>query len=415
MTQQEAIDLMLEGKSVFLTGEPGAGKTYTLNKFISQARTLNRRVAITASTGIAASHIDGQTIHSWSALGIRDPESIVKDHELDKMGWKPYIADKYRRCDILIIDEISMLHDYYLDMVERACRMIRQNEQPFGGLQVILVGDLFQLPPVSRDGLKHYAHESEAWKKADLEVCYLTEQHRQGADDQLLDILREMRSGDISDEHVELLNTRVQKTEDDSVTRLYTHNEDVDALNHRRLVTLDNRQRTFRMNWSGDKYRVSAMKRGILTPETLYLSEGAEVMFVANNFEEGYVNGTRGRVVGFGSSGDPLVETQDGARIYVEEHTWRAYDEQGQIEIASVTQYPLRLAWAVTIHKSQGMSLDEAEIDLSRAFAPGMGYVALSRVRSLEGLYLVGLGDGAFAMDEDIRKFDKLLKQGRSK
>lgn len=415
MTQQEALDLMLEGKSVFLTGEPGAGKTYTLNKFIDQARALSKRVAITASTGIAASHIDGQTIHSWSSLGVRDGDSIIKDHELDKMGWKPYVADKYRRCDILIIDEISMLHDYYLDMVERACRMIRQIEKPFGGLQVILVGDLFQLPPVSRDGEKHYAHESEAWKSADLEVCYLTEQHRQGADDELLDILRAMRADGLTQHHKTLLNHRINRTDDESVTRLYTHNADVDALNHRRLVALNKRQRSFRMEWSGDNYRVNAMKRGILAPETLYLSEGAEVMFVANNFEEGYVNGTRGRVVGFGSSGDPLVETQDGARIYVEENTWRAYDEQGQVEVASVTQYPLRLAWAVTIHKSQGMSLDEAEIDLSKAFAPGMGYVALSRVRSLDGLYLVGLGAGAFSMDEDIRQFDKLLKQGRSK
>jgi len=412
MTQQEALVILHEGKSVFLTGEPGAGKTYTLNKFIGEARTLGRRVAITASTGIAASHIDGQTIHSWSGLGIQES---IEDHQIDKMSYKPYISDKYHRCDILIIDEISMLPDYYLDMVERACRLIRRDERPFGGLQVIIVGDLFQLPPVSRDGEKHYAHESEAWKSLRPEVCYLTEQHRQGADDKLLDLLRAMRADGLTDEHKELLHKRenVDNVGED-VTRLYTHNLDVDTLNHRRLVALGTKQRSFRMNHSGDGYRVSAMKRGILTPETLYLAEGAEVMFVANNWEEGYVNGTRGKVVGFGSSGDPLVETQDGAQIYVEKHTWRAYDEQGQFEIASVTQCPLRLAWAVTIHKSQGMSLDEAEIDLSKAFAPGMGYVALSRVRSLEGLYLVGLGAEAFRMDEDIRKFDKLLKQGRS-
>lgn len=411
MTQKEAIDTMLEGKSVFLTGEPGAGKTYTLNKFIEYARQLGKRIAITASTGIAASHIDGVTIHSWSGLGIAEE---ITDSQLSEMSYKPYINDKYYRCDILIIDEISMLKGSYLDMVERACRMIRHSKLPFGGLQVILVGDMFQLPPVTKDGEEiDYVHHSNAWKLAELGVCYLTEQHRQGAGSELLELLRAMRAGDFTPDQEALLQSRVGLEHGDDITRLFTHNRDVDTLNFQKLQELGEAIHLSKMNWDGDNHKVQAMMRSVLAPRHLQLAVGAEVMFVANNWDEGYVNGTRGTVIGFDGR-DPIVRTQDGAEIQVQRHAWRTYDEEGQIEIARVVQYPLRLAWAVTVHKSQGMSLDEAEIDLSKAFTPGMGYVALSRVRSLEGLYLMGLGAQAFQMDEDIRKFDKLLKQGRS-
>ena len=411
MTQNEAIELMLEGHNIFLTGEPGAGKTYTLNRFINHARDLGKRIAITASTGIAASHINGMTVHSWSGLGIAERMS---DDELESLTWKPYIREKYIRCDILIIDEISMLHGAYLDMVERACQFARGNTLPFGGLQVILVGDLFQLPPVTREGEPDYAHQSEAWLRAELQVCYLTEQHRQGADDKLLGLLRAMRANDFTAEQRGWLDSRITPSTDDSITRLFTHNVDVDGLNDRKLEELGSPiKKSFMSSW-GNNYRVKTMKRGILAPETLRVAEGAEVMFVANNWEEGFVNGTRGIVRGFTAVGDPIVETRDGDTMIVEKHSWKAFDEQGQSIVAEVTQYPLRLAWAVTVHKSQGMSLDEAEIDLSKAFAPGMGYVALSRVRSLEGLYLAGLGPQAFYMDEGIRKFDKLLREGKS-
>ena len=153
--------------------------------------------------------------------------------------------------------------------------------------------------------------------------------------------------------------------------------------------------------------------KNLLCPDKLRLRVGAEVMFVANNFDEGFVNGTRGRVVAF-ERGDPVVQTTDGLRIQVEEHTWRQFNETGEYVVAEVSQTPLRLAWAVTIHKSQGMSLDAAEIDLSKAFVPGMGYVALSRVRSLDGLFLGGLGPQALLLDRDIYEFDKALKEGRS-
>lgn len=407
MTQDEAIVKMMSGANIFLTGEPGAGKTYTLNKFIEQAQEQGKRIAITASTGIAASHIDGQTIHSWSGLGIKDS---IADWELDQMSYKTYTAEKYLQAQILIIDEISMLHGARLDMVDRACQWIRRSKKPFGGLQIIFVGDLFQLPPVTKSGPIDYVHQSEAWLSAKPEVCYLTEQHRQGADDELLDILREMRNGNISAEHIKLLNTRKQTIDDDTITRLFTHNVDVDALNRGMLAKLEGESQHFKMTDSGDSYKVAAMKRNLLCPEDLELKVEAEVMFCANNFKEGFVNGTRARVVRFSNAGNPVVLTTDGAEISVQQHTWRTYNDSGRHVVAEVSQYPLRLAWAVTVHKSQGLSLDSAIIDLSQAFTPGMGYVALSRVRSLKGLYLKGLGEQALDMDQVIAKFDKEIR-----
>lgn len=408
MTQPEAIEKMMSGANVFLTGEPGAGKTYTLNEFIKQAHAKGKRIAMTASTGIAASHIDGMTIHSWSGLGIKDS---IRDEDIDKMAFQPKMVEKYNACDILVIDEVSMLHGSRLDMVNRVAKWLRSSDRPFGGLQVIFVGDLFQLPPVTRGSdVVDFVHTSESWAEAAPEVCYLLEQHRQGADSELLTILREMRAGEMSHTSRSLLMSRiVTAPDDDSVTRLYTHNLDVDALNRGMLAKLETKLKTFHMTSTGDQYKVDAMKRNLLVPEKLDLKVGAEVMFCANNFDEGYVNGTRARVVRF-YEGQPVVETTDGNEIQVGKYTWRQYHEKG-FEIASVTQYPLRLAWAVTVHKSQGLSLDAAIIDLSQAFTPGMGYVALSRVRSLEGLYLVGMNEQALMMNQQIAKYDKELKR----
>lgn len=408
MTQAEAIKLMHSGANIFLTGEPGAGKTYTLNKFIEEAKDRHKNIAITASTGIAASHINGVTIHSWSALGIKDS---IRDDEIDRMSFQPAIAERYNVADILIIDEVSMLHGARLDMVNRVAKWLRRSKKPFGGLQVIFVGDLFQLPPVTKDSDKiDFVHLSDAWKEAAPQTCYLTEQHRQGADDALLTILREMRAGKLSVESTQrLASAQRPAPDDDSITRLFTHNVNVDALNRGMLAKIDGAMKVFYMRSSGDPFKVTAMKRNLLCPEKLELKVGAEVMFCANNFDDGYVNGTRARVIRFSNSGNPVVLTTDGDEIAVTEYTWRTFNDYGH-EVASVTQYPLRLAWAVTVHKSQGLSLDAAIIDLSQAFTPGMGYVALSRVRSLEGLILVGMNDQALEMNQEIARFDRAIK-----
>ncbi len=408
MRQAQALQVMNQGSSVFLTGPAGSGKTYVLNQFIQQLKRQKKQVAITASTGIAATHIGGTTIHSWSGLGIRDSLS-ASDRQWLKANDR--LSKRYNATDVLIIDEVSMLHGKRLDMINEACKLLRRSEGPFGGLQVILTGDLFQLPPVNREGgPDDFAHTSAAWQELDPKICYITEQHRQ-QNDSLFDLLSAMRDGTLDGRHHAVLTERMNKqpAADLALTRLYAHNVDVEAINDEHLQALDNELHVYQMITSGNAKSVEQLQKSVLAPESLELKMGAEVMFVANNFAQGFVNGSRGQIIDFADD-TPIVELQKGGRhIAVEPHSWMLA-EDGR-ERARVTQLPLRLAWAITIHKSQGMSLDSALIDLGRSFTYGMGYVALSRVRSLDGLYLSGINRVALQLHPDIYAFDARLRQ----
>lgn len=407
MRQAQALTVMMSGDNVFLTGAPGAGKTYVLNQFIERAERAGKRVAVTASTGIAASHLGGTTIHSWSGLGILD---VLHKEDLARLAGSDRLVKRYNATDVLVIDEVSMLHGKRLDMINQLAKLMRKSEAPFGGMQVILVGDLFQLPPVSR-GTRDldFMHMSEAWAELDPSICYITEQHRQADNDALLMFLEAMRRAEITEDSFQIIQDRLDSVPDDStvLTRLYSHNVDVDTINDRHLLALPGKTRVFVRQTQGAKAKLEQLAKGLLVPDSLELKEGAEVMFVANNFGEGFVNGSRGRVIGFNNS-MPVVELMNGRKVTVEPHTW-SLAEDGKVR-AEISQLPLRLAWAITIHKSQGMSLDAAEVDLSRAFTPGMGYVALSRVRSLEGLYLKGLNSVALTLHPRIHAFDDQLR-----
>lgn len=406
MRQAQALTVMMSGANVFLTGSPGAGKTYVLNQFTRLAARQHKTVAITASTGIAATHIGGTTIHSWSGLGIRE---TLEPRDLHQLAGNAKLVKRYNATDILVIDEVSMLHGRRLNMINQVCKLLRRSEEPFGGLQVILVGDLFQLPPVSRDTAgADFVHLSEAWRELNVQVCYLSEQHRQEGDE-LLVLLEAMRSGELGEHHQEILQQRLGMKPDDAqeITRLYAHNVDIDTVNQRHLAALSGDVYEYQMDSSGPTAKVEQLKRGVLAPEVLELKIGAQVMFVANHSAGKFANGTRGVVVKF-TEDDPVVRLLDGRLITVEPHSWKL-EEDGHTR-AEISQLPLRLAWAITIHKSQGMSLDTALVDLSRSFTPGMGYVALSRVRSLDGLYLSGINAMALKLHPDIYDFDQELR-----
>jgi ATP-dependent DNA helicase PIF1 len=408
MRQAQALNVMLSGKSVFLTGAPGAGKTYILNEFIKRSKAAGKTVAVTASTGIAATHIGGTTIHSWSGLGIKDH---LDERDRKALAGSSKLIKRYNSTDILVIDEISMLHGQRLDMVNQAAKLLRRSLEPFGGLQVVLVGDLFQLPPVSRGTSDlDFAHLSAAWEELAPKICYLTEQHRQTSGG-LLDFLEAMRQGDLQDFHHELLQERIgaEPGHGQQVTKLYAHNIDIDTINQSRLDSITAKPWTYNMQTKGSAAKIEQIRRSVLAPEVLELKAGAEVMFVANNPSAGYVNGTRGQVVGFEDSLPIVKITRSGRKIKVDGHDWKL-EEDGKVR-AEVSQLPLRLAWAITIHKSQGMSLDAAEIDLSKSFTPGMGYVALSRVRGLDGLYLRGINAMALQLHPQIHDLDGRLRQ----
>jgi len=404
MQQIQALDILKTGANVFLTGEPGAGKTYVINQYIAWLLAAKIPVAVTASTGIAATHIGGMTIHSWSGIGIKDS---LSNYDLEQIAGKEKVSKRISKAKVLIIDEISMLDGKVVDMVDQVCRHVKNKPEPFGGLQVVFVGDFFQLPPVTKQGgAMRYGFESHAWQSAKILTCYIGEQYRQ-EDELFLSLLKSIRKGEIEEEHYTLLSE--QKSidyEDIEPTQLYTHNTDVDAVNQTELKKLSGAPHTFKMNGKGNKQVVEGLVRNCLSPEVLELKEEAMVMCTKNNFEAGYVNGTLGRVVSFDArEGWPIIKTSDGREITVKPTSWEVV-EDGKIR-ASIEQIPLRLAWAITVHKSQGMSLDAAVIDLSKAFVYGQGYVALSRVRSLSGLKVAGMHPNALQVDPKILSQDE--------
>src|SRR3989344_5936274 len=415
MKQKDALKILKAGKNVYLTGAAGSGKTYALNEYISYLKNRGVPVAVTASTGIAATHIGGVTIHSWSGAGIKDD---LDDEDIERLVQKEYLYKKFEKTKVLIIDEVSMLSSRLFDAVERVCRAMKRSEELFGGMQAVLSGDFFQLPPIAKEGgSADFIHSSEAWKKMDVRVCYLDEQFRH-SDSSLEKILNEMRSGAISpaskNKLMEICGNNSAALKGVSPTRLYTHNVDVDAENERELEKLEGKTHVYEMSSSGKTHIVESLKKGVLAPETLRLKKNAMVMFIKNSFDEGYVNGTLGVVEDFdntslpaGKAGLPIVRTFSGQKICVTPAEWTV-EEDGKI-LAKVEQLPLRLAWAITVHKSQGMSLDAAEIDLSKAFAPGQGYVALSRLRDFAGLSLLGLNDMALAMHPRAMEIDARL------
>ena len=420
MTQDEALAWLRTGASIFLTGQPGSGKTHTVNRYTSALARAGVPCAYTASTGIAATHGNGITVHAWSGIGVRD---ALTKRDLDAIARNRRIAARIERTQVLIIDEISMLPAQSLALVDAVCRHVKGMKAPFGGMQIVLVGDFFQLPPVARraqereahlfaDGAyaAQFAHASQAWRDLAPTVCYLSEQHRQD-DKPFLDVLAAIRANDCNGAHRERLAARRIDPErlPEDCTRLFTHNAAVDEINKRQLAKLGGDTHVFTMAAKGPDPFVQALKRGCLSPEALALKKDAVVMFTKNDPAGRYVNGTLGTVESFDADeGYPVVCTRGGKRIVAEPTKWKI--EEGGKERASVVQVPLRLAWAITVHKSQGMSLDAAVVDLSRAFEYGQGYVALSRVRRLDGLHLLGLNERALRVHPEAVEMDAAFR-----
>ena len=239
MKQETALKLLKAGENVFLTGSAGAGKTYTLNQYINYLKARKVAVAITASTGIAATHMNGMTIHTWAGIGIKD---FLSEEDLKRMKERKYLKEHLENAQVLIIDEISMLHAKQLNLVNQVLKYFKESDEAFGGIQVIVAGDFFQLPPVGKNDERNrdkFCFMSDAWVEAKFRVCYLTEQHRQG-NDYLNDILNAIRAQAIRHEHRTALQATRHQEIGDTYTRLYTHNMDVDSINFKHLNEIDN-------------------------------------------------------------------------------------------------------------------------------------------------------------------------------
>lgn len=408
MTQSEALAILEAGNSALLTGAAGTGKTYTLNQFISRAKRRGLHIAVTATTGLAATHLNGTTIHAWSGIGVHDQ---VDNRMIQKLGKQR--QELINKADVLIIDEISMLHDFRLDMVDDILRAIRETDLPFGGMQVILCGDFFQLPPVNRSGSRQgsFVTSSKVWQQNVFSVCYLEQQYRQADDNTYTEILNGIRAGVLKRSQLAALQDRETAIADPFApyTRLLTVNTDVDSVNLEHLAGIQEDTHEYAMETAGSKQYVEQLMRSCLAPEVLQLKKGAQVMCIKNSQERKYVNGSLGVVIDFEKGTDhPLIELTNGRQVVVRPDTWELMD--GDKRRAQLTQLPLRLAWAITVHKSQGMTLDAARIDLRRAFVEGMGYVALSRVRGLQHLVLEGMNGMALKVSPLARQIDIELR-----
>jgi ATP-dependent exoDNAse (exonuclease V) alpha subunit len=387
--------LVKAGENVCLTGPGGTGKSYRTRRMIAGNP---GRFAVTASTGIAALNIGGLTLHRWSGmmLGPQNGESDEDylDHLLaDKRFSVRAGFNRIRSVEALIIDEVSMLNGRTLDFLDFLARRLRGDERPFGGIQMIVTGDFLQLPPVKKDPAAAYdwAFESRAWHSAGFKVVHLTKVHRQ-EDAAFVGALSEFRFGRVTGRNAQLLRSRVARFPDANLTRLFTHNAQVDKWNAYRLGEIDSDLQVFNAALSGPEHQQQFLINNLLTPQRLELKRGARVMFTVNSSEGGFVNGQTGTVVDL-ASGRVAVESE-GRQFAVEPFTW-PYDSRDK-NSAVFRQFPLRLSYALTIHKSQGLTLDSAYIDVRAAREPGQAYVALSRLRTLSGLHLKDWFSGVF-------------------
>ena len=582
MLQVEALEILKTGANVFLTGVPGAGKTYVVNKYVDWLKDKGIYPAITASTGIAATHIGGRTIHSFVGLGVVD---YLDEQVIDQIMQREKLYKKILNTQVLVIDEISMLDAKVLDKVNTILKGVKNNPKPFGGTQVIFVGDFFQLPPVQKrnEEQKYFAFMGTAWKEAKPLTCYLEEQYRQ-TDETFTKLLLAIRENNVEEMHIEILeelktkahkkmgwkdsphlglppsgeeasaeysiqygesphpnpppsgegkvqsyltadkkkydslkkkalemrkeptppeellwksiendalgvrfrrqhvvdnfiadficlthnlvlevdggvhnNLQERDKERDGVfsnlgfkvlrftnieiftdienvilkitnelgvltpspegggqgwgpdiLELHSHNKNVDEINNTKLNLLKGKEYIYKMETFGRASLVEGLIKSCLSPEILKLKKGAKVIFTKNDIEGKYVNGTMGVVADLDDEGI-VVETKNAKLIECKKEEW-AIEEDGKVK-ARIMQYPLRLAWAITVHKSQGMSLDEAIVNLGDTFEYGQGYVALSRVRSLDGLYLKSYNAKSLRVSEHISEFDEKIRK----
>jgi len=353
---------------------------------------------VTASTGVAALNVGGMTIHRWAGMLLGPaqdecPKEFFRRLDADpRRGVQAGLA-RVRNARRVVIDEISMLPGRLLEYLDCHCRMARRDNRPFGGIQIISTGDFLQLPPVRTSPVLPYdwAFDAPVWQRAAFETVELTRVRRQD-DPDFIRVLASLRAGRLDSDAERILRPRVSHFPDRDWTRLLTHNVQVDKWNSYCLEELEGSERVLEAVCTGTPEQVAFLEKNLLTPRTLRLKEGARVIFTLNRPDDGYVNGQTGTVAGF-RHGAVLVET-DGETLSVEPWTWKV-DPKDKAS-ASFTQFPLRLAYAMTIHKAQGLTLDAAFIDIRAAREPGQAYVAVSRVRSLSGLHLKDWPRGLF-------------------
>lgn len=389
LEQSEAYKDAMDGRNLFITGPGGNGKTHVARRIIKDMREAGRVVAVTATTGVAAIQAGGMTIHSFAGTGIA--KNIVEARR--GMSVEKVDRTRYRlsKVQTVFLDEIGMCTGDQLDMIDQWFQFILQKKKPFGGMQMIFLGDLLQLPPVVLDADankldKKYVFQAKVWESAAIKVHQLTYGFRQGDDNELKSHLSKIRYGACPPETLKYFNSRVKAPlEEKDPTKIYPLRADVDAANEAHLAALPGEAFAYTPIFSGNPKWIEQLRKNLPCEEVLVACENAKVIFTKNNLKDGYANGTRGIVTDIGE--DHVVVRTKYAEVNVTRAVWESKDETGKV-LADVSQYPFRLAAACTVHKSQGQTLDYVEFDPTKIFERGQTYVALSRVTKLSGLTL---------------------------
>jgi len=427
--QKKAYEAILSGQNIFVTGPGGVGKSYLIQKVVDALTLKGRRVGLTAMTGCAALLLGNhaKTIHSWAGIGLgTDPApKLIQGVKRNSKALRRWLITH-----TLILDEVSMLTPELLEKLDTVAKAIRKSEKPFGGMQVVLVGDFFQLPPVYKDSdmdmpqqEKPFAFESPIWNKVIQRSIALTTIVRQ-KDPAFQKILNEARIGEVTQTSIELLKARqglAWREQQITPTLLFSQRAVVNSINTQNLVNLPTPEHTYEAEtvFSIPKPEEELVKRTVAKLDrdapydaTLQLRVGAQVMYLVNRpvredeevNAKPLVNGSRGVVTGFdGPFKYPVVMFKGQSKpLIVEPATWESTEVEGILR----KQIPLKLAWAVTIHKAQGATLDSALVDIGdKIFEYGQAYVALSRIRSLDSLYIWDLEPKAFRAHPKVKQF----------
>ncbi len=412
--------IFFTGANCLLSGEAGTGKSYLI-KALFDYLSLHVSIGKTSPTGVAAFNIGGQTLHSFMGIGFADedvPDLIIKVNKNFKA------RSRIKSMEVLFIDEVSMCKGELMDKVDGVLRHFRNPSDPFGGVQLICTGDWLQLPPVFKgEGSIELAFQCASWRSANIQTVVLVEQMRQQGDPTFARVLGDLRVGNTSSLH--LLDSRVDAVfpaDGIEAVRIFCKNVDVDQYNKDRLAKLTTPSKIYTSYDSGSSYQIESFNKNCPAPQKLELKVGAQVMLLINeDVETGLVNGALGVVKSFELGGVKVQFKTD--TLIVERHIWELKEQEAGIDgklkskvVATRSQIPLKLCWAVTVHKCQGQTLDRAIVDVAEAFAEGQCYTALSRVRNMESLSIAGcIPDKAIRVNQDCVRFYEQAKRNKDK
>ncbi|XP_057336269.1 ATP-dependent DNA helicase PIF1 [Microplitis mediator] len=402
--QTQVLEAVLRGNNIFFTGSAGTGKSYLLKRIIGELPP--DVTTITASTGVAACHIGGITLHQFAGIGLGNG-TLERCYQL---AARPSVAAVWRKTKHLIIDEISMVDGDLFDRIEAVARHIRRNDKPFGGIQLILCGDFFQLPPVKKNDAMKFCFESKVWDSCINCNFELQTVHRQ-KDQTFVKLLNSIRIGRVTDEIKEILKaTAKQKIEKDGIlaTRLCSHVKEADEINESQLEKLEGVTKHY-VAQDSDESMTKTLDQQLSVPGKLTLKIGAQVMLLKNiNIVNGLVNGARGVVIRFDDE-IPVVQFCSGEIYPAKSEKWMLKMANGSF--IHRKQIPLKLAWAFSIHKSQGLTLDCVEMNLSNVFDAGQSYVALSRAQSLGALRVLDFNEKQVWVSTNVLEFYKKFRR----